>query len=54
MRKVLVIMALALAMFGAGSVWSGVAHPTTSRIHMMADVTPNVSGCGGSSSGFCG
>lgn len=56
LQRTLLLAALALAFLGsaAGATISANTHLHASQIHVMADATPNVTGCGGGSSSFCG
>jgi hypothetical protein len=56
MRKVFVIVALALALLGAigaGAARSAVAGPEAAHTQMLAAGTPDTAVCGGSASTYC-
>lgn len=53
MRKVLVIVALVLALLGAGAGWSEATLPAVAHMHVLADTTPSTTTCGGGGSSYC-
>ena len=62
LKKVFLLVALVLAFLApaagaavsAGAALSASAQPVASHIHVMADVTPDNTVCGGGNSGHCG
>lgn len=56
LKKALLLLALALAFLApaAGAAVLASAQRVASHIHVVADTTPNVTGCGGGASGHCG